>query len=177
MIQRAILIFLFKMLIVRIQAIWFNITISEVNLKPFSMYRRLLMRQENVFLPLLQHWIIQRCELKSGMVSSFSGSVRSGPRGVEAGYSTVDVMDPDVPEDGRFDVIITDNSNMDDLGTINEALFGLEYFKNIHDVLRPPHGIMSSLGEALNIFVLFLNIIKRDIENTFTRLAAFNKMA
>ena len=82
---------------------------------------------------------------------------------VEAGYSTLDVMDPDVPEDGRFDVIITDNSNMDDLGSPNEALFGEEYFKNIHDVLRPPHGIMSSLGAALNIFCFFLNIIKRDI--------------
>ena len=77
-------------------------------------------------------------------------------KGVNTGSSTLDVIDPDVPEDGRFDVIITDNSNMDDVGTPNEALFGEEYFKNIRDVLRPPHGIMSSLGAALNIFVLLI---------------------
>jgi spermidine synthase len=96
--------------------------------------------------------------------------------GLEAGYSTVDVMDPDVPEDGRFDVIITDNSNMDDLGSINEALFGKDYFKNIHDVLRPPHGIMSSLAGGHWLFLNFhrqLDILCHKLFPT-CRFATFN---
>lgn len=60
--------------------------------------------------------------------------------------SSGNVSDSDIPPDGKFDVIITDNSNMEDVDSPNEALFKEEYFKSIRDVLRPPHGIMSSLG-------------------------------
>lgn len=68
-------------------------------------------------------------------------------KAVESGEASGEAsLDADLPSDGRFDVIITDNSNMDEIGSPNEALFQVEYFKNIHDVLRPPHGIMSSLG-------------------------------
>ena len=67
-------------------------------------------------------------------------------RAVESGEVTGDELDPDIPPDGRFDVIITDNSNMDDIGSLNVALYVEEHYINIHDALRPPNGIMSSLG-------------------------------
>ena len=56
------------------------------------------------------------------------------------------VTDPDITPDGMFDLILTDSSEMDQPGSPNEALFGQEYYTNIHDALRPPHGLLSSLG-------------------------------
>lgn len=67
-------------------------------------------------------------------------------RAVKAGKGNGNVTDPDVPADGMFDLILTDSSEMDQPGSPNEALFGEEYYTNIHDALRPPHGLLSSLG-------------------------------
>lgn len=67
-------------------------------------------------------------------------------RAVKSGDVTGDELDPDMPPDGTFDVIITDNSNMDDIGSLNAALYVEAHYNNIHDALRPPNGIMSSLG-------------------------------
>lgn len=66
-------------------------------------------------------------------------------RAVKSGDVTGDELDPDMPPDGTFDVIITDNSNMDDIGSLNAALYVEAHYNNIHDALRPPNGIMSSL--------------------------------
>lgn len=73
-------------------------------------------------------------------------------RAVEAGEAFEDSMDPDMPIDGKFDVIITDSSEMDKPDSPNEALFQKEYFQNLHDVLRAPNGILSSLGVHSNYY-------------------------
>lgn len=67
-------------------------------------------------------------------------------KAVKAGEVIQDWWDSDIPRDGKFDIIITDNSQMEDFGQINDALYSEEYFKNIQQALRPPQGILSSLG-------------------------------
>ena len=67
-------------------------------------------------------------------------------RAMENGDGSDDVSDPDVPSDGKFDVIITDSSEMVEDPSPNDVLFQEEYFQNIKGVIRAPHGIVSSLG-------------------------------
>ena len=81
---------------------------------------------------------LQKCALRARAVEN----------GEDFNESLVTV--PDVPVDGKFDVIITDSSELDEPGSPNEALFGEKYFKYLHDTLRPPHGILSSLGKHTN---------------------------
>ena len=67
-------------------------------------------------------------------------------KAMELGKTTEDWWDPDIPKDGKFDVIITDNYHMDELNQTNNVLFTMDYFMNIYQALRHPQGILSSLG-------------------------------
>ena len=72
---------------------------------------------------------------------------------LESGKGKEDWWDSDIPQDGKFDVILTDNSQMDESGQNNNELYTLDYFENIQQALREPDGIMSSLG-TLNFYAI-----------------------
>lgn len=74
--------------------------------------------------------------------------LRKCARRVEAAEigQSVDGWDPALPQDGKFDVIITDNSQMDESGPANDAFYSEDYFKNVQKALRQPYGVLSSLG-------------------------------
>lgn len=59
------------------------------------------------------------------------------------------VTDPDVPADGYFDVVITDSSDPVGPGV---SLFQQPFYELIRNTLRPPNGIMCSLGARLSCF-------------------------
>ena len=61
--------------------------------------------------------------------------------------SAKDVVDPDVPADGLFDVIITDCTDALE-GSPSEALYEAQFYELINGALRPD-GISCALGECL----------------------------
>lgn len=74
--------------------------------------------------------------------------------GVKSGEVKEDWWDSDIPSDGQFDVIITDNSQMDEPELGNGKLFSEDYYKGIHQALRQPDGILSSLG-TMHFLMIF----------------------
>lgn len=91
-------------------------------------------------------------------------------KAVHTGENSVGDDDPDVPIDGKFDVIITDSSEMDEAGSPNEVLFKEDYFALLRDVLRKPHGIFSSLGKSC----IFLHI--KLLEYNYQWFSDFDKV-
>lgn len=90
-------------------------------------------------------------------------------RAMENGDGSDDVSDPDVPSDGKFDVIITDSSEMVEDPSPNDVLFQEEYFQNIKGVIRAPHGIVSSLGryQDSNTVHFIYTVFQLNAGNTF----------
>ena len=71
-------------------------------------------------------------------------------RSMETGNTIDEWWDPFIPRDGKFDVIITDNYQLEPDHVIDH-FYSEDYFKNIHQALRQPQGVMSSLG-TLNFY-------------------------
>jgi spermidine synthase len=97
-------------------------------------------------------------------------------RPMENGEGSDDLSDPDVPSDGKFDVIITDSSEMDEDESPNEALFQEQYFQNIKGVIRAPHGIVSSLVGSPWLYIKLQRQLYSICQKTFSvcRFASFS---